>query len=475
MIDKKIELNPNATIHMVGICGTGMGALAGLLKMKGYNVTGSDATPYPPMSTALEDVGISVIEGYSSENINHNPDLVIIGNVCTATHVEARAAKEKGLNCVSMPHALHDLFIEDLKSLVIAGTHGKTTTTALTAYLLESCGADPSVLVGGITANFGSGFKFGKGEHFVIEGDEYDSAYFEKVPKFLSYAPFGAVITSVEYDHVDIYPDEDSYFSAFNSFAELVKEGPLALYSGDKGVRRVMEEAHITGRIITYGVKGDEFEYEPAWLAVQKTNGTFKLYVEGLLAGTFKSPLIGRHNLRNTLAALIMAHKGAGIPLDKLKDALPEFGGVVKRQQLLGIHSGITVYDDFAHHPTAVQSTIEALLQKHPSNRLIVAFEPRSATACRKIHQNQYADSFKGSYAAIIAPPGRELPKEESIDTELLATSLQGKGIKSFAARDLEEVLTAVKEIAAPDDIVAFFSNGSFGSVPQKYLKFIQK
>ncbi len=470
-----IKIDPSATIHMIGICGTGMGSLAGLLKQKGFTVTGSDANPYPPMSDNLAKAGITVTQGYSSDNLNHNPDLVIIGNVCSSTHVEAVTAKEKGFHCVSMPHVLHDIFLNNFKNLVITGTHGKTTTTALTAYLLEKCGADPSVLAGGVTKDFGSGYKLGAGDHFVIEGDEYDSAYFEKVPKFLSYSPDAAVMTSVEYDHIDIYPDEESYIQAFISFAELVKTGPLAVYSGDAGVKKVIEEAHITAPVITYGIKGDKFDYEPAWFAKPKPDGAFKLYIEGLFTGIWKTPLIGRHNLRNTLAALIMAHKGANIPLDTLKDALPGFGGIERRQQLIATVGGIKIYDDFAHHPTAVAATIEALKEGIQKGRLIVAFEPRSATACRKIHQEQYAKAFNGCNGAIIAPPGRDLPKEELLDTELLADTLIRQKIRAFAARDLDEVLTTVKDMASPGDTVAFFSNGSFGGIPQRFIEFLKE
>jgi UDP-N-acetylmuramate: L-alanyl-gamma-D-glutamyl-meso-diaminopimelate ligase len=401
--------------------------------------------------------------------------LVVIGNVCTSTHVEAAAAKEMGLHTVSMPHALHDLFLADTKNLIIAGTHGKTTTTALTAFLLEKCGKDPGVMVGGITKDFGSGFKKGGGEYFTVEGDEYDSAYFEKIPKFISYAPTAAVITSVEYDHIDIYPTEQSYFDAFVSFAELVKEGPLAVFSGDSGVRRIMEDANIECQLITYGVDGDDFLYEPAWFAKPKSNGEFKLYVEGLFSGVWKTPLMGVHNLRNTLAALIMAHKGAGIPLEELKQALPLFGGVARRQQLIGTPGNINVYDDFAHHPTAVSETIKALKSRHSKGKLIAAFEPRSATACRNIHQEEYGSAFDNCDIAIIAPPGRDLPAEESLDTELLVHTINQRGIKAVLSRDFGEVLMAVDRFAKPGDTIVLFSNGAFGGLHGQIINLLNE
>jgi len=238
---------------------------------------------------------------------------VVVGNICRQDHPEAAFARESGIPFASFPRTVHDLFLVNREPIVIAGTHGKTTTTALTAYLLEATGRDPSILVGGVTHNFGHGFKLGNGKNFVIEGDEYDSAYFEKVPKFSFYAPHAAVITSVEHDHVDIYPTVEAYEEAFAHLVEQVSPGPLAVYSGDEGARRIAALADCP--VITYGVKGDPFQYEPAWLAVPRASGSFELQVEGIPRGIFEPPMAGRHNIRNVLAALIMAHRAAGVPL----------------------------------------------------------------------------------------------------------------------------------------------------------------
>lgn len=445
-----------------------MGALAGLLKEAGYQVTGSDTAAYPPMSDELKRLEIPIYEGYSADNVKHHPDLVVVGNICRPDHIEAQTARELGLKIASFPQTLRQLFLRQRNSLVVAGTHGKTTTTSLLAFLLEKCGQDPSVLVGGITEDFGSGYKLGKGKTFVVEGDEYDSAYFEKVAKFLSYKPHAAIITSVEHDHIDIYPDRESYFGVFRSFAELVKPGPLAIYSGDPGCREILEFAHIDANIITYGVAKDPFLYEPAWLATPKGEGLFELTIEGVSSGIWETPLFGKHNMRNTLAALILAHRAAGVELAQLKEALPHFGGVARRQQVIGTPNNITIYDDFAHHPTAVHVTLEALRSKHPKSKIIAAFEPRSATACRKIHQERYSRAFLAADMAFIAPVGRSLPPDETLDINELAAAINRNGVPAEATRSIEHLQSLLEKQASPGDIVVLFSNGSFGGIHQK-------
>ncbi|MBW2275985.1 MAG: UDP-N-acetylmuramate:L-alanyl-gamma-D-glutamyl-meso-diaminopimelate ligase [Deltaproteobacteria bacterium] len=465
----RIHLEPPASIHLIGICGTGMGALAGLLQAKGFTVSGSDAHAYPPMSTDLERRGVRVIEGYRAGNLDHNPDLVVVGNVCRVDHPEAAAAVKRGLAYASFPRTVRDIFLDDRDPIVIAGTHGKTTTTALTAFLLHATGRDPSFLIGGISADFGAGFGLGQGPSFVIEGDEYDSAYFEKQPKFLSYAPAAAVITSIEHDHIDIYPTAASYHAAFDDLAELVDPGPLAVYAGDPDAIRATESAHC--EVATYGVEGDAPAGETKWLASIGRAGEFELRIEGRRAGLFRSPMEGRHNLRNTLAALIMAHEAAGAPLAELGQALPNFLGVARRQQVLGRPGDITVYDDFAHHPTAVRETISALAALHPAGRLLAAFEPRSATACRRLHQQAYVQAFDGAGLAIIAPVGRELPAKERLDTERLVAELERRGVPAVASSTHENVLAKIVQWTRPGDGVVLMSNGAFGGIRDRLLE----
>ncbi|MCP4674949.1 MAG: hypothetical protein GY854_05480 [Deltaproteobacteria bacterium] len=466
---KRLSLTPPATIHLIGICGTGMGALAGLLSTRGFQVTGSDLHAYPPMSTELERLGIDIKEGYRASNLDHDPDLVVVGNVCRRDHPEAEAARERGLVTASMPRTLCDLFLRDMSPLVIAGTHGKTTTASLTAFLLREVGLDPSMLVGGVTADFGSGFRLGSQDWFVVEGDEYDSAYFEKVPKFLSYAPKAAVITSVEYDHIDIYSSFDIYKDAFVSFAKLVPPpGPLAVYGGDPVAVEIAR--HSPADVVLYGVEGDPLSDRVDWVATPINGDRFQLTIRGEAQGFFEAPLSGRHNLRNILAALVLCHRAAGVALKDLARVLPKFQGVRRRQEVLGKPGGITVYDDFAHHPTAVRETLDALAALHPTGRLLAAFEPRSATACRKLHQEQYADAFGSAGRVVIAPPGRDLPADESLDTRLLASRLIEKGIMATTPGTLEEMIREILEWTRLGDGVVTLSNGSFGGLPRRLL-----
>ncbi len=469
-----ILIKPPQTVHLIGICGTGMGALAGLLVQAGYRVTGSDSAVYPPMSDVLSELKVEVATGYRRENLAHRPDLVVIGNVCRPGHPEAVAAKEMGLETASMPRVLHDLFLADRHSVVIAGTHGKTTTSALTAFLLDAAQLSPSFLIGGAVTDFGAGFRLAKGPAFVVEGDEYDSAFFEKRAKFLSYAPRSAVITSVEHDHVDIYPSFEGYKAAFEAFAELVAApGPLAVYAGDPEAMRAARRARV--EVVPYATDADRGFDRAAYRArLRPGTSLFELEIEGTSRGLFESPLGGRHNIRNALAALVMAHRGCKAPLEVLRQALPRFQGIKRRQELLGKPRGIAVYDDFAHHPTAVAETIAALAPKHPPGRLLVAFEPRSATACRRQHQQAYTRAFDGAGRVIIAPLGRSLPPDESLDTQMVAHALRDRGVDAFAAQSLDDVLDDIASWARPGDGVALLSNGSFGGLYARVLEALQ-
>ena len=466
---ERLHLSLPATVHLIGVCGTGMGALAGLLKARGYTVTGSDAHPYPPMSTELAALGIPIFEGYRKENLALRPDLVVVGNVCKKDHPEAAAAREMGLRCSSMPRTLQDLLLRDKRCLVVAGTHGKTTTTSLAAHLLHATGRDPSTLIGGVAADFGAGFRLGGGPDFVVEGDEYDSAYFEKVPKFLAYTPHAAVITSVEHDHIDIYPTPAAYGAAFAALTRIVRPGPLAIYAGDTGARTAARE--FDGEVVSYGVDGDPLPDGTRWIAAPRGHGALEVRCDGASTGVWRTPLAGRHNARNTLAALILAHVGSGVPLEELKGALPSFRGVARRQQLLGKPRGISVYDDFAHHPTAVRETLAALLERHGDGRVLAAFEPRSATACRSLHQRAYAEAFDGAARVVIAPVGRDLPPDDRLDVAALANDLRERGLDAHAAASFDEVVDLVTSWAKPGDAVVLLSNGAFGGLHGRILE----
>ncbi len=464
MKETLITLSPPAHIHLIGICGTGMGALAGLLKERGFRVSGSDSNAFPPMSTELARQGIIVMEGFSEHNLKDRPDLVVVGNICRKDHVEAVTAQKQGILFASMARVLKDLFLTHKESIVISGTHGKTTTTALTAYLLQYAKRDPSLMVGGIAADFGKGFRLGEGPEFVIEGDEYDSAYFEKYAKFLLYAPKAAVITSVEYDHIDIYPSFELYKKAFRDFASSIPHpGPLAVYAGDHAAVEIAEISQ--AQVVKYGLTDDAENSQMHWRATPLSDGRFELFIDGIFSGEYQSALKGKHNLRNTLAAMIMCNLKAGISLSVLAEALPKFKGVARRQQLIAEVNDIEIYDDFAHHPTAVSETLSAFREQHPKRRLLAAFEPRSATACRRIHQEEYVKAFDAADKIILAPVGRDLPDDERLDTNLLAEQLRLRGKDACAASNFNEIKDKIIKWAEPGDTILLLSNGSFGNL----------
>jgi UDP-N-acetylmuramate: L-alanyl-gamma-D-glutamyl-meso-diaminopimelate ligase len=326
------------------------------------------------------------------------------------------------------------------------------------------------MLVGGIAANFGRGYLLGDGPDFVIEGDEYDSAYFEKFAKFLSYAPKAVVITSVEYDHVDIYPSFDAYQEAFRDLVALVPPpGPIAIFAGDPRAVSVADASRAP--VVRYAVEGDAVDVAPHWTARPLGGSEFRLAIDGRSIGVFSTPISGRHNLRNTLAALVMCHVGSGVSLDELAKALPGFKSVARRQEVIGRPGGVTVYDDFAHHPTAVKETLEALRAHHSDGRLLAAFEPRSATACRRLHQDAYVAAFDAATKAIIAPPGRDLPPDEKLDTIRLAGDLAKRGIDAVSPSSIDAVLGEIVDWAMPGDIVVLLSNGGFGGLHKRLIE----
>ena len=465
-------------VHLIGVAGTGMGALAGLLQQAGHRVTGSDVAFYPPMGDALARWGIETRRGWDPANVADRPDLVVVGNVCRKDNPEARAAIDGGLRTTSMPGAIETLFLQDRPGWVVAGTHGKTTTTALLAFELFALGRDPGMLVGGIPKDFGESFRLGApGAPFVIEGDEYDSAFFEKTPKMWRYNPRAAILTSLEHDHVDIYPDAASYRAAFEGFVDRMPEdGTLVAYAGDPEVRAVTSRARC--RVVWYAAVGDDTGgIDPTWLcapiAAQGGMQPFDLFVGGTSCGPVLSPLMGAHNVKNAVAtiALICETSGGTIPVQDVMSALRRFSGVRRRQDLIGEARGVRVYDDFAHHPTAVRETLAALRARHPEGALSAACEPRSATACRATHQQGYEDAFHAADLAILAPLGRaNVPEGERLDVAAIAAALRARGGDAVAPTDLDGVLDAITRRAAPGDTVLLMSNGDFGGLYDRLL-----
>lgn len=486
-------------IFVTAVAGTGMGSLAGLLKELGHDVAGSDVAFHPPMGPALEGWGVRLFQGFDPEHLKgsafdgERPDVVVVGNVCRRDNSEAVAATELGIERLHIADALRRFVLSGTSPLVVGGTHGKTTTSSLCAHLLTGAGLDPGFFIGGIVQPWGRGFRpAGKrslgsstsrvgmrGVPFVLEGDEYDTAFWEKTAKFLHYGAEVAIITSIEHDHVDIYPTRESYEDAFARFvSQLPRNGLLLAYAGDEAVVRLAKKAPC--EVAYYAVQGDDTNgVAPHWLAAPAIESaeatTFDLFAGGVLVGRFVSPLSGTHNLRNVTGALGAAAQGYGASFQKLAPALAEFGGVKRRQELIGSPGGVALYDDFAHHPTAVSETLRGLRRRHPNGKMIAIFEPRSATACRKLHQTAYESAFQSATHVIIAQVGRpELPDSEKLDVPALVASLaRGGKNTAFAAYlpEIDDIIRGVTQLAEPGDTVAVLSNGAFGGIHRKLLE----
>jgi len=475
-------------IHIVAVSGTGMGPLAGLLAELGHAVSGSDVAFDPPMGPALESWGIRCFRGFDPAHLEAEPapELVVVGNVCRPDNVEARAAFDRGLNVTHLAGALGRFVLEGSAPLVVAGTHGKTTTTALAAHLLDRTGFEPGFLIGGLPADFPRSFRkpgprrlnSGRPRRtpFVIEGDEYDTAFFEKTAKFLHYRPEVAILTSIEHDHIDIYPTLERYLEAFRKFVALLPEsGLLVAYAGDPLVREVAKLARCD--VAYYALEGEDTgDVSPQWVIAPGAGDaraqSFDLFAGGVSCGRFALSLPGRHNLKNALAAVAAAAQGFGAPIVELGKALASFRGVRRRQELLGTPGGVAVYDDFAHHPSAVRETLAALRSRHPEGRLIAVFEPRSATACRRLHQDEYPPAFAAADIVLLAPLGRtNLPASEALDLDGIVRELAKAGKHAESPADHAAIVDRLAELARPGDVVALLSNGAFGGVTRRTVE----
>lgn len=450
-----------------------MASLAGLFVAMGHSVTGSDHAFHPPMGPALEQWGVKTLLGYDSQHLEPTPDMVVVGNVCTRDNPEAKAAIEAGLHVVSMPEAIETLLLSGRPSYVIAGTHGKTTTSSLVAHFLRSAHKDPGFLIGGIPLNFQSSFNLGDlTGPFVIEGDEYDSAFFEKTPKFWRYRPQAALLTAIEQDHIDIYPTMNAYRHAFEEFVKCIPDnGVLVANAGDAEVRRVVSLARCP--VVYYGIQHQDWgDVDPLWQAspVSPHNGlvVFDLFAAGSSCGRIASPLLGEHNLLNTVGAMALCAHAANVTIPVLTASLASFQGVKRRQEVLGIANGVYVYDDFAHHPSAVMHTLAAVRARHPASKVIAVFEPRSATACRNLHQAVYPAAFRAADHTLIAPVGRgDIPQSDRLDVAQLAKDI---GPSASLAEDNAQIVRTVCDLARPGDAVVIMSNGTFAGLHDKLL-----
>jgi len=470
-LDTALNTSPPSPnhIHVMGICGTGMAALAGMLKESGYYVTGSDQNVYPPMSDFLAASGIPVMNGYRPENLDPAPDLVIVGNVIRAANPEAVRLAEIRLPYLSMPQALARFFIEGHVSLVVAGTHGKTTTSSLLATALKETGASPGFMIGGIVEAFGRNFSIAGGKYFVVEGDEYDTAFFDKHSKFLHYKPDYAILTSIEFDHADIFTDLDMIKRSFARFVDLVpRDGMIIACQDDPVVREVVSRASC--RLTTYGQDAAS-DWRLVDFRSQGLTSAFSVHHRGEFFGSFSLPMPGRHNGMNAMAVIALLHE-LGFDRDAIKKGIVSFKGVKRRQQVRGEVNSITVIDDFAHHPTAVRETVQALKEAFPTRRLVIVFEPRTNSSRRSVFQEQYASSFDNADTVIVREhvPLDNVPSEMQFSSVRLVNDLIASGKDAHYFSDTDQILDFLVTFARPDDIVAVLSNGGFDNIHQRLL-----
>lgn len=457
--------------HLIGVCGTAMATLAAMLKHKGLDVRGSDQDVYPPMSDFLAAEGVRVLVGYQPEHITADLDLVIVGNAISRGNPELEEVLDRKIRYCSLPEAIREYFLWGARSIVIAGTHGKTTTTSLAGWLLTAGGVDPSVLVGGIALNFGDGgssYRLGQGRDFVIEGDEYDSAFFDKTAKFLKYLPDIAVVNNVEFDHADIYPDLAAVSLAFRRLVNLVPRRGLLLIGADSPAAAALKGQAVS-RVETFGT-APGLDWQAHDLSAAGTATRFGVRRHGIPFGEFEVPLLGAHNVRNALAALAVAAE-VGISADRIAGALRTFAGVKRRLEVVGTAAGVTVYDDFAHHPTAVAETLAGLRAANPNARIWAVFEPRSASSCRRIFQDDFGRAFAGADFVLLAPVFRsKLPEHERLSIPQLVRDLIGCGQSAREAASIDQIIATIVDEHQPGDLVVIMSNGGFGGIHRRLL-----
>ncbi|MBT8492030.1 MAG: GNAT family N-acetyltransferase [Deltaproteobacteria bacterium] len=462
--------------HLIGIGGTGMGALAGLLKAAGHEVRGSDKAVYPPMSEQLASMSIPVFEGFDPGNLSWGPDRVVVGNVCSKDHIEVVEAQQLGLELTSLPATLGEEFLAAKHSVVVAGTHGKTTTSSVLSHMLISAGRDPGCLIGGVPILMSRGWRLGQGDEFVVEGDEYDSAFFDKGSKFLHYRPTTAILTSVELDHVDIFSSMNAVRETFRKFVRLLPENGLLVVARDSREAMAIAEAESSCSIQTYAVEGRAGADQADWVikAIDyRSSGRcqFELYRHGELFGNFETLMSGEHNLANLAACIAITHS-LGVPVADIRAGVSSFAGVRRRQEIRGIAQGVTIIDDYGHHPTAIAETLQALRHRYPGRRLHALYEPRSATSRRKTFQREFASAFSHADTMAIGKlfSPDKIPKEERFDPERLALDLHQSGTPARFIPDVGEMVANVAREVRPGEVVIVFSSGSFEGIHDRLL-----
>ena len=473
------KLSPLMHYHLIGICGTAMASLAGMLQARGHKVTGSDQNVYPPMSTQLEALGIEIRNGYRAENADIGADVTVVGNAISRGNPELEEVLNRKLMYRSQADIVKELFIRGRRSLVVAGTHGKTTTTSIATWVCEVGGLDPSFLVGGIVQNFDASFRVTKSDHFVIEGDEYDTAYFDKKPKFMHYLPEIAIVNNIEFDHADIYRDLQEIKFQFSRLMNLVPgNGRLICGIDSPVVREVLDEMQgkLFTTIETFGLS-DDAKWQARYIDFTGDKTRFTVFRDGTSFGEFETHLIGEFNVRNCLAVIIAADAW-GIAKEKIQEAFDKFKSVKRRMEVRGTERGVTVIDDFAHHPTAVEETLKALRMKYEGRRLIAVFEPRSWSSRLAVFQAPYSKAFSYADYVIIAgvyntSKASELGKV--LDVEELVKDIEMQSKPAYSFPDADAIIDHLAPELADGDVVAIMSNGGFGGIHDKLLDTLRR
>jgi len=467
-------MNKKKHIHLIGICGTAMASLAGMLKQRGFHVTGSDAAAYPPMSEFLRELDIPVAQPFAAKNLEPRPDLVVVGNAMSRGNVELEQLLDQRIDFCSLPQLLHDEFLRGREVLVVAGTHGKTTTTSMLAWIFHSAGLQPSFLIGGIAENFGSSFHLGEGKHFILEGDEYDTAFFDKGPKFLHYFPDSMILTSVEFDHADIYKDLDAVETAFKRLVNLIpRRGRIVAFDGatveaseSASLERSLAKAFCP--VERYG-GGPRANWRVANLRFEPLRTTWNVLRDGKPWADLEFPLAGEYNVWNATAAAALA-AAVGIPKEEIAAALKTFKSVKRRLEVKAQVNGITIIDDFAHHPTAIAGTLKALRARYPSARLWAILEPRSNTLRRRVLQTDLAQSLAEADEVIVAGVFRSeaIPENERLELPALAAEIERNGRRARLSADADAIVQNIAPEMRSGDVVAILSNGGFGGIYEK-------
>ena len=454
-------------IHLIGICGTAMASLAGMLSERGFRVTGSDSAAYPPMSDFLRSLGIEVAQPFAVQNLEPKPDLAVVGNAISRGNVELEHVLDQRIPFCSLPQLLHDEFLEGKDVIVVAGTHGKTTTTSMLSWIFEHAGMKPSFLIGGIAENFGRSFQLGAGRHFIIEGDEYDTAFFDKGPKFLHYFPDSVILTSVEFDHADIYKDLEAVETSFKRLVNLVpRRGGIVAFDTGASIDRCIARAFCP--VERYGGSSNAtWRIDALRFSPEKTS--WSLVRNGKLWAELEFPLAGEYNVWNASAAAAMA-ANYGISVDAIADALKHFRSVKRRLEVKAEVNGITIIDDFAHHPTAIAETLKALRARYAGRRLWAILEPRSNTLRRNVFQDELARSLAVADEVVIANvfKSESIPEAERLDVALVAEKLQSQNHRARVLTDVDAIVKNCAPEMRSGDVIAILSNGGFGGIYER-------